>query len=240
MFTSPLGWVVLALMQLISAYLYISQVDFFLQIQAQLLGNENAPGLTQIVVAPLFANTAVLGLLLVPLLTMRSISEERRSQSLPLLMSAPISMSEIVIGKLLGLIGFIILIVFIISLMPLSLSFSNKLDFGVFFSAAFGLAMILISFCAAGIYISSLTAQPMVAAAGSFFFLLLLWIVDWSANSGETSAITQTIQYLSILKHYEPMLRGAINSSDLIYYCLFISGFTILTIRQLDSYRLKG
>jgi len=203
-----------------------------------LLTSDNAPGITQLIVAPLYANTAVLALLIIPLLTMRTISEERRSQTLPLLLSAPLSMSEIVLGKLLGLSGFIITIVALITLMPLSLTFSNDMDSGVFFSSALGLTLILISFCAAGIYISSLTPQPMVAAAGSFGFLLFIWIVDWAGNSGGESVIYHVIQYLSILKHYEPMLRGAINSSDLIYYVLFITGFTILTIRQLDTYRL--
>lgn len=239
LFLSPMAWVLLALVQGVSAYLFLSQLDFYIQIQGQLMGMDNTPGITQLVIAPLFANTAVLGLLLIPLLTMRTISEERRSQSLPLLMSAPVSMSEIILGKLFGLAGFIFTMVMLVTLMPLTLAFSNTLDYGIFFSAALGLLLILVSFAAAGVFISSLTAQPIVAAAGSFFFLLFLWIIDWSGNAGETSAITQVIQYLSILKHYEPMLRGVISSTDMIYYFLFIAGFVILTIRSLDNDRLQ-
>ena len=101
-----------------------------------------------------------------------------------------------------------------------------------------GLLLLLGSFAALGLYMSTLTVQPAVAAVSSFGVLLLLWILDWAGNSnmGEASGL---FGYISILRHFESMLKGVFDSSDLIYYLLFISVFLVLSIRRLDADRLQ-
>lgn len=238
LFLSPLAWSILAVVQLILAYLFLSQLDTYMSVQSQLLGMPGAPGVTEIVVAPVFGNATIILLLVVPMLTMRLVSEERRSQTLSLLFSAPLSMSEIVIGKFLGVMGFLLIMVAMITLMPLSLLLGGTLDFGLLAAALLGLILLLACFASVGLFMSTLTDQPTVAAISSFGVLLMLWIIDW-AGSGESGRVSELFAYLSILRHFESLLRGVFDSSDVIYYLLFITVFIGLSIRRLDADRLQ-
>lgn len=237
LFLSPLAWVILALCQLIIAYLFLSHIDYFMQIQGKISAIPGAPGVTELIATPLLNNTATILLLLAPLLTMRLIAEERRNDSLPLLFSAPLSIQQIVIGKYLGTLSFFIILLILISLMPLSLSLGADLDYGVIAAGLLGLSLLVASFTAIGLFLSSLTAQPTIAAISTFATLFLLWIIDWAGNTqmAETSTL---FNWLSLLRHYEPFLQGEVNTSDLAYYIIIIATFLLLTVRRLDAERL--
>ncbi|GAB6040798.1 ABC transporter permease subunit [Endothiovibrio diazotrophicus] len=240
LFLSPLAWAILAVVQFIMAYIFLAQVEFFVtQVQPQLVGLEGAPGITDIVVAPLFNNAAIILLLVVPMLTMRTVSEESRSGTLSLLFSAPLSMSEIILGKYLGLLAFLAVMLVMIALMPLSLLAGGELDLGKLASGVIALGLLLAAFAAAGLFISTLTDQPVVAAVSTFGLLLLLWIIDWAGGAGEEDRASGLFNYLSLLRHQEGLLKGLISSADLAYYLLFILTFLALSIRRLDSYRLQ-
>jgi ABC-2 type transport system permease protein len=238
MFLSPLAWSILAVVQLITGYMFLINIDGFRQVQPRLAGLEGAPGITDLVIAPLLGSAAVVLLLVVPLLTMRLISEERRNQTLSLLFSAPLSMSQIIIGKYLGLLGFLLIMLGMIALMPLALLVGGNIDLGQFAAGLLGLALLLASFAAVGLFMSTLTSQPTVAAISTFGILLLLWILDW-AGAAQTNQGDQLFAYLSLVSHYEALLRGVFRSSDIIYYLLFILTFLALSIRRLDAYRLQ-
>lgn len=237
LFLSPLAWSILAVVQVILAYLFLSQIDYYMALQPRLAGLEGAPGLTDLIVAPLFANTGIILLLVTPLLTMRLISEERRNRTLSLLFTAPVSMSEIIMGKYLGILAFLLLMVGMIELMPLALLAGGGLDFGKLAACTLAIILLLAGFAAVGLYMSSLASQPTVAAIGSFGALLLLWIIDWSGNLGGDAS--QVLAYLSMLRHYENLLKGLVNSTDVIYYLLFTAAFLVLSIRRLDNDRLQ-
>lgn len=235
LFLSPLAWTVLAVIQLILAWSFFSQIDFFLNIQPQLVTLANAPGVTDLVVMPIFEVASIILLMVTPLLTMRLISEEQRNGSITLLLSSPVSMTQIVIGKFVGVVLFMLIIVIMISLMPLSLLMGTELDLGKLAAGMFALALLLSAFSAAGLYLSSLTDNPVVAAITTFGLLLLLWIISNNTGDGDT-ALTQ----LSLMRHFTPMLRGLINTADVAYFVLFTAVFLLLTIRQMDSRRLQG
>lgn len=237
LFFSPLAWTMLAVVQVIIAYLFLAQVDFFLQIQPRLPQMPGAPGLTEIVVAPTFGNAALILLLVVPMLTMRLVSDELRNQTLSLLFSAPVSMSEIILGKYCGVLGYLLIQLLLIALLPCALLLGGALDFGILASGLLGLFLLLAGFAAVGLFMSTLTAQPVIAAISTFGVLLLLWIIDWSGAAGGKSA--SVFGYLSMLRHYESLLKGVFNSADVAYYLLLIALFVILSIRRLDSYRLQ-
>ena len=238
LFLSPLAWSILAVLQFIFGYLFLGQLDLFLQVQPRLATLNQAPGLTEIVVAPMFTNAAILLLLVMPLLTMRLISEEKRSDTLTLLISAPISMTEIVIGKYLGIIGFVLIMLFIMALMPLSLLLGGNLDYGMIASGFLALFLLLASFTSVGLYMSTLTSQPTIAAISSFGLILLLWVIDW-ASAISSDAPATIMSYLSMLQHYQPLISGVFKSSDVTYYLLFIVTFLVLSIRRLDADRLQ-
>jgi len=236
MFLSPLAWVILAVIQTILGYMFLTNLDNFFLLQPQLIQLENTPGVTDIVVTPLMQVAAIILLMVMPLLTMRSIAEEKRNGTLSLLISAPLSMTEIVLGKYLGLILFIVILVSILMLMPLSLYLGTSPDSGKLLSIYLGMLLLLAAFAAIGLYLSSLTENQTIAAISTFGALLMLWIIDWIG--GSLSSGQSLLAYLSILQHHQSMLEGVFDSSDIGYYLILIIGFLVLTIRQLDRERL--
>jgi len=236
MFLSPLAWVILGVIQVVLGLMFLSLLDNYAILQPQLMRLENTPGVTDIVVAPLFQLAAIILLMIMPLITMRTFAEEKRNKTLTLLISSPLSMTEIVLGKFLGLFLFVFFLVSLLMLMPLSLYMGTALDTGKLVSIYLSMLLLLSSFAAIGLYLSSLTDNQTIAAVSTFGALLMLWIIDWV---GETAGGGQNVAaYLSILRHHQSMLEGVFNFSDLAYYLILITTFLVLTIRQLDRDRL--
>lgn len=234
LFLSPLAWTLLAAAQGLLAWIFVLLVQDFRELQGRLAGLENAPGVTDLIAAPLFRVAAWGLLLLTPLLTMRLFSEERRARTLDLLLSAPVGTATIVFGKYLGVVLFLWVVVGLAALMPLALAAGATLDFGKLIAGILGLGLLAASFAAAGLYLSTLTAQPAAAAAATFGLLLGLWIADAQETPGKL------LGYLSPLRHYNALLLGLFDSADVAYYLLFGAVFLGLAIRRLDDLRLRG
>jgi ABC-2 type transport system permease protein len=236
LFLSPLAWTVLAILQAILAYIFLTQVETFNLIQPKLATIEGAPGLTDIIVIPLFSNAAIILLLVTPLLTMRLICEERRNKTLSLLMSAPITSTDIIIGKYLGSLGLLLILVFLITLMPLSLLVGCELDMGKLFSNLLALILLVTAFTSTGLFMSTIAGHPTVAAMGTFGVLLLLWILDWTTSMNDQRS--ELFEYLSILRHFQNLQSGQLNTADISYFLLFTMSFLFLGIRSLNKDRL--
>lgn len=241
LFLSPLAWAILTVVQIILCYQFLSQLESYLKVQSRLSIIENSPGITDLVISPMLGGAAIILLLIVPLLTMRLISEEQKNQTITLLFSAPISMTQIILGKYLGVIGFLIILLIMISLMPLSLLMGTAVDLGQLSAALLGLFLVLASFTAAGLYMSTLTKHPAIAAVSNFGLLFFLWIINWAGINNSSVMQNQhdiTLSYFSLLNHFEPLLKGVFSTTDIIYYVLFISLFLLLSIRRLERLRL--
>ena len=234
LFTSPLAWAVLFFLQVILAWIFLTRMQAFLDLQPQIAVMPAAPGLTELVVAPTFGTATIILLMVVPLLSMRLIAEERRNQTLPFLMSAPVSITQIVLGTFLALLAFLALAVGLIVLMALSLYAGGKLDLGLLAGNVLGLLLLCASFAAVGLYLSCLTSQPLVAGVGTFAVLLGLWLVNLSASDPDSA-----LHLLSLIKHYESFAKGTIALNDLVYYLVLIALFLLLSIRRLDGDRLR-
>ena len=238
LFLSPLGWTALAGAQLILAWIFLILVDEYLNLQGRLTNLDNPPGVTDLVVTPLLRAAALIGFVITPLITMRSISGERRNRTLPLLLSAPLGMREIVLGKYLGVVGFLLVLAGMAALMPLSLLAGTDLDTGKLAAGLLGLVLMLAAFAAAGVFISTLTAQPATAGIATFGLLLLLWLINAAGASGEQASTL--FAYLSLVRHYDAFLRGLFDSTDFFYYLIFIVSFLELSVRRLLNERLLG
>ncbi|KPK40995.1 MAG: ABC transporter permease [Gammaproteobacteria bacterium SG8_47] len=238
LFLSPLAWAILAIVQLIHAYLFLIGVDQYLQIQGQLSMIEGAPGVTDLIIGQLFASAGFILTLVVPLITMRLISEERRARTLTLLFSAPLSAFEIVLGKFLGVCAFLAAMLALLAAMALSLGLGTTLDLGVVASGLLGLALMLMAFAAIGLYLSSVTSYPAVAAISTFGVLLLLKIIDLATSADVTQP--GLLSYLSMQHHFNNLLRGSFNSSDVVYYLLLTGLFLALSVRRLEAERLQS
>jgi ABC-2 type transport system permease protein len=236
LFASPMGWIILALLMLAFGSFYLQGVNNYFEVMSGSIRPAERVGVTIFVGQTVYGIASFLMLFAVPLLSMGLISGERKSQTLPFLFSAPISLTEIVVGKFLGLIIFLSILVGYILLMLSTLNIWSDIDFGYLLSNSLGLILLAASFAALGIYFSSLTSQPIVAAILSFIALFALMGLDKFFGSQPN----HWFGYISLMKHFQSFSRGIIDSKDIIYFILFITTFLVLTIRRLDSDRLRG
>ena len=236
LFASPNGWIILALLMLAFGSFYLQGVNNYFEVMSGSIRPAERVGVTIFVGQTVYGIASFLMLFAVPLLSMGLISGERKSQTLTFLFSAPISLTEIVVGKFLGLIIFLSILVGYILLMLSTLNIWSDIDFGYLLSNSLGLILLAASFAALGIYFSSLTSQPIVAAILSFIALFALMGLDKFFGSQPN----HWFGYISLMKHFQSFSRGIIDSKDIIYFILFITTFLVLTIRRLDSDRLRG
>ncbi len=232
LFLSPFAWIILATVQFLLAVFFYLLLSKYVAPAPWHIGR----GITEIVVVGLLQIAGVVLLLITPFITMRLFSDELRSGTIKLLMSSPLSITELVLGKYLGIMVFFLCLVALIALMPLSLLFGTKLDPGLLLSGLTGLLLLSSAFAAIGLFISSLSKTPAIAAVSSFIFIFLLWIIH-VANDSSGERIQGIINYLSLQKHFNSLLSGAFNSVDLVYYLLITALFIVLSIWRLDALR---
>jgi len=235
LFAMPSTWFILAVLQFIFAWFFLARLEAFLEIQPQLAQLANPPGVTNTVAAPMFNTVALLMMMLVPLFTMRLIAEERRNQTLALLLSAPLSDLHIVLGKFLGLLVFLAVLMSGVPLMLYTLSFGTNLDNGLLLSNILGLLLLTASYIALGLYISALTAQPIIAAVGALAVLLGLWLADIGAAAEDSPWHS-----VSPLHHFQNFNDGLLDSGDAAFFVLFTTVFLLLAVRRLHNNRLYG
>jgi ABC-2 type transport system permease protein len=231
-FVSPLAWAVLFVLQAILGFIFASILYTYLE-------NPQMPdqfvGVADYIGGGLFGFSTVLLLLVMPLMTMRLFAEERKSGSLTLLLSAPASLIEIVLGKFLGLVTFMLATLLLLAIMPLSLLTGTHLDLGFIASGLLGLFLMMLAFGSAGLFVSTLTREPTIAAVLSFGLLLLVWLIQILAN--QQMALAPLFGYLSLTAHFDSLRRGVFNSADVIYYLLFTVLFLWLAVLRLDIER---
>lgn len=244
LFSSPLAWMVLTVMQLICGYAFLKRLDDFMQIQPQLVQVPNPPGVTELVVAALFATAAVMLLFAMPLLAMRSIAEERRNNTMVFLTSAPLTFTQIIVGKFVGLVFFLLIVIVMLLAMPLSLTAGTTLDYGLLASLTLGLLLIGMSFAAVSLYVSSLTSYPVAAAFGAFAALLAMVLMGEAAGDAMRArgwpVPAALAQVFSPLKNFEPLGKGVIDTYAITCALLLIVFFLALAVRRLDARRLRG
>ena len=235
LFAMPSTWFILAALQFIFAWFFLARLEAFLEVQPQLAQLANPPGVTTTVAAPIFNTVALLLMMLVPMFTMRLIAEERRNQTLALLLSSPLSGLHIVLGKFLGLLIFLAVLMTGVPLMLYTLALGTALDHGLLLSNMLGLLLLTASYIALGLYISALTAQPIIAAIGAFAVLIGLWLAD-------IGAVAENSPWHSIspLNHFQNFNNGLLDSRDAAFFILFTVVFLLLTMKRLHNNRRYG
>ncbi|HEX7381916.1 MAG TPA: ABC transporter permease [Nevskiaceae bacterium] len=233
-FASPLAWAVLAVLQVILGVFFVLYVNAYAQ--ASMGFSNPAMGVSDYIGGGLYSTANVILLLVVPLMTMRLFAEERKSGSLTLLLSAPASLIEIVVGKFLGLAVFLLAAIVLLAGMSFTLLAGTNLDIGRIFAGLLGLLLMMLAFGAAGLFVSTLTREPVIAAIVTFGLLLLIWILQAVAQSPSVP-YAQAIGYLSLMEHFENLRRGLVSTEDVAYYILFIVLFLWLAVLRLDMER---
>lgn len=236
MFASPMGWIILAIFMAVFGAFYLSGVNNYFEVMSGAIRPAERIGVTQFVGQTVYGVASFIMMLAVPLLSMRLIAEERRNQTMPFLSSAPLSIVEIVIGKFIGLVAFLSILIVYIALMLSTLNLWSDIDFGYIAANSLGLFLMVASFSALGLYFSSLTSQPIVAAILTVIAAFALMAFDVFFGGDPNSPISE----FSLVKHFSSFSSGLIDSGDIAYFVLFIVTFLTLTVRRLDADRLRG
>jgi ABC-2 type transport system permease protein len=184
-------------------------------------------------------NAAVTMLLIAPALTMRLVAEERRSGTIELLMTAPVTDTQVVIGKYLGS------LVFFLSMLVLSLQYPIILmrlgspEMGPMFTGFLGMFLLGAAFLAIGLVASSLTKNQIVAAIGAFAVMLLLWIVQWAAGPTATGWLPEVLRQLSVLGRFDNFVKGVVDTRDLVFFASLIGFCLFLSVRALAAVKAR-
>ena len=240
-FNSPIFYVVTTVFLIVYSYIFINILSFF-SMQSMQSGQFQQMGMAlninEMVIEPSFQNMAVILLLIIPIVTMRSFAEEKKSKTFRLLLSSPVQLKEIILGKFLACMTVIALMVFLSSYSIGFLFAIGEPDLGPVLSGYLGVLLMAGCYVSVGVFASSLTENQIVAAVITFGFSLFMWVIGWGAQAAN-SATGQVLQYLSIIEHMDRFLKGMIDTSDLAYYLSFIIFGLFLCHRVLDSNRWR-
>jgi ABC-2 type transport system permease protein len=223
---------------LLSVLFLIFLQSFSEHIQPANLNSDHPLGLGDAVILPYLWWSGLILLSIMPMLSMRLVSEERQRQTWSLLASAPIKPLHIILGKFFGLSLQVSLLIFLVALFPISLVFGAAIDVTRLVSGLFGLWLLLASFGAAGLYCSTLTDDPIVAALTAYGLLLLMGLLYFGSNT--PGAASETFNYLAHFGHFPAWLEGRFNSAHLAYFLLFSGLFLWLAVRRIQYEHLRN
>jgi ABC-2 type transport system permease protein len=186
----------------------------------------------------LLHDLSIVLVIVMPALTMRIFAEEKRTGTYELLLTAPVRTGEIVAGKFLAASAFTLIMVALAWIFPLILIVFGNPEVGVMFSGYLGLLLLALSFVAVGLFTSSVTQNQIIAAISSFGLLILLFVISWPADTGG-SIVWSVLKYLSLPDHFSTMVRGVIDTTDLIFFLSVILVALFLTQRSVESARWR-
>ena len=241
-FGSPIAYVMAGVFLLFSGFVFRNQVLEFRDMSVYLQLAERAEkiqlNVNTDVVEPFFEFQTFIWMIVIPMLTMRLYAEEKRGGTYELLMTSPITSGQILMGKFLACYALYLLIEGMAFGYIGVLAAHAQLDWGPVFSGALGVVLIGATFISVGILASSLTENQIIAAVLSFFLLILLWIIDWAARfAGDLFFVI--LKFLSLLEHTRDMIRGVVDTHDVVFFVSAAAFFLFLTHTVLESRRWR-
>jgi ABC-2 type transport system permease protein len=242
-FASPIAYIVIGLWSFLYGWFYINILALFVR-QSMQMGQFGMQGpqsmnINQQMVRPLLQDVLILVLFLMPMITMRTYAEEKRSGTIELLLTSPVSDFQIIMGKFLGALS-LYAVMLGVTLIHVALLFVyGRPEWKPILTAYVGLLLFGGCFLSLGLLISSLTKNQIVAGVVTFAVFLILWVINWIGSfSGPT--VDKLVQYLSIVDHFDDFAKGVLDTTHLIYYVSFITFGLFLTAKSVDSERWRG
>ena len=240
-FTSPIAYIVIGFFALLYGFFFIAIMQYFVRqsMQAGLMQGAQSMNVNQQLIRPLLQNFLVVNLFLLPMVTMRTYSEEKRSGTIELLLTSPITDFEIVMGKFLGAMGLYAAMLAVTIPHLAILYLFGRPEWKPIVTSYVGLLLFGGCFVAVGLFISSLSKNQIVAGSVTFVIFLLLWVINWIGSFlGPTGDKLAT--YLSIVDHFDDFTKGVIDTTHLVYYLSFITFGLFLTAKSVESERWRG
>lgn len=244
-FSSPVAYVVITMFLVITGYFFYNQFAIFSTLSFQASTNpaiakqQNLLNITETVVRPLFGNISVIMLLMMPLLTMRLFAEEKKSGTIELLLTYPVTDMEVILGKFLACLTVFLLMLLLTATYPVLLFVFGEPEMGPVITGYIGLILMGAAFISLGIFTSSLTENQIIAATLSFGVLFLFFMMGYSVSL-MGPMLGNLMMYISLIGHLESFAKGVIDTTDIIYYGVFITLFVFLTLRVMESKKWRG
>lgn len=237
-FASPIAYIVIGFFALLYGwFFYVPLVYFNRQSMAMMAGG--AININQMLIMPMFLNATVVMLFLLPAITMRTYAEEKRSGTIELLLTSPITDTQIIFGKFLGAMG-LYSAMLAVSLVHMGILFLyGNPEWKPIATGYLGMLLMGGCFISVGLLISSLTRNQIVAGIVTFAVFLMLWVINWLGTFVGPTA-QSILTHLSITEHFEDFARGVIDTKHLVYYLSFIGLGLFLTGKSVDSERWRG
>ena len=239
-FASPIAYIIIGFFALVFGYFFVASITMFMQMSLQMgMPGQGQINVNSMAIRPLLQNVSVVALFVLPLITMRTYSEEKRSGTIELLLTSPLTDVQIVLGKFLGAVALFALMLVVTWIHIGILFVYGNPEWKPIVSGYLGLWLMGASFLSIGLLISSLTKNQIVAGMVTFAVLLLLWTVNWmSESSGPT--MQKVLSALSITDRVDDFSKGIIAVSHVVYYLSFITFGLFLTAKSVDSERWRG
>jgi len=240
-FTSPIAYIVIGFFALLYGFFFIAIMQYFVRqsMQAGLMQGAQSMNVNQQLIRPLLQNFLVVNLFLLPMVTMRTYSEEKRSGTIELLLTSPITDFEIVMGKFLGAMGLYAAMLAVTIPHLAILYLFGRPEWKPIVTSYVGLLLFGGCFVAVGLFISSLSKNQIVAGSVTFVIFLLLWVINWIGSFlGPTG--DKLTAYLSIVDHFDDFSKGVIDTTHVIYYLSVITFGLFLTAKSVDTERWRG
>lgn len=242
-FVSPIAYVVLTGFLLLGGWFFYNLLARFNFILGMYSAMRNPEALAQVnlnqwVVEPLLHNLAVVLVILVPMITMRSFAEEKRAGTYELLMTSPVRTGEILAGKFVGAGMFLLIMVSLAGAFGALLWYYGNPgpEVPVMLAGFGGLFLMALTFAAVGICCSAFTENQIIAAVSGLVACLMLYVIGWPADTAGDVA-GNALRYLSITEHFAQLVKGVVDTTDLGYFvlvmalALFITHWTVESLR---------
>jgi ABC-2 type transport system permease protein len=239
-FTSPIAYIVIAGFLVIMGWMFFFNLSHFnmQNLQYNQMNMGKAPSITDGIIRPLYGNMNVIFLFLVPFITMRLFAEEKKNKTLPLLLTAPLSLTEVILGKFFSAFLLVFVMLALTFTYPIILMVKGNPDLGPILTSNLGTLLLTSCYLSLGVFFSSLTENQIVAGALTFASGLFFWLVSW-ATQAAGPVLGEVLTYLSLISHYNNFSQGLLSSSDVVFYLSFIFLGLFFTHRALDSYRWR-
>jgi len=228
-FFSPLAYVILTFFLLVNGGVFLLIVSYLNDPRA---GGSTAP--FELVLGGTIFFWLIL-LPVTPILTMRLLSEERRSGTIEMLMTAPVSEAQVVVAKYLAALGFYVFLWLPTLAYVAIVAYHSEVDWGPIASGYLGVLGIGAVFLAVGLFGSSFTKNQVVAAMAGFAMVIFLFAVAFLDNLITNEAVKQAVSYMSLLDHMDEFGKGIVDSRRLVYYLSTVVLFLFLTSRALEA-----
>ena len=231
----------MAIFAVIFGFFFYSATAFFVMrgMESQMMGRSMPMDVNEWVIRPLLSNASVIGLFLIPMITMRLYAEEKRSGTMELLLTSPIRDIEIILGKFIASLIMYACIIGVSALDLAALFAYGKPDWKPILVGYLGLLLQGAALIAIGTFISTTTKNQIIAGGATFAVCLLLWVLDW-VSSYEQAVWAKAIAYLSVVQHFEPFSKGVIDTKDLVFFISLTFFGLFLTARSMESLRWRA